>query len=345
MVDPFFWYACGIFFVVTLPFIIAGFYAARFKRAPPEMGMVIYRRKLGQGFVLKNILTGKGKFIVPFFQRVEFLPMDVRTLEIIAEDVVLDVKDTKLELDIKVVTQIRACSDPEGLRNAIEHQLELEDLEVNKMAKRILEKHIRLAGLKHTIYEVHQDRDHFASEVMKSAETEMHDKGLMIRSFVVMGIDDKIGFFDALGRFRTEAVMREAGVDVRKEWGDDFATPNPMVARGLYQVAKRHLERFDNIGAARVLRYTTMYDPANREYMIAYMKAVGEPIDPETTTVAAFKDFIRRREMTIDKAWEYHRQGKALLEEGRVDEAEEYFRKAITTDPFETAHRERYHNV
>ncbi|MGA1793163.1 MAG: tetratricopeptide repeat protein [Thermoplasmatota archaeon] len=336
---------CSMVFGATISMLMIAvmFYASRWKKVPPDMAMLIYKRKIGQGFVLKDILTSKGKFIVPFFQKIEFLPMDVRVLEISAEDVVHDVKETKLELDIKAVTQIKACSDPEGLRNAVEHQLQLRDRDVNRMGTKILEKHIRLVALRQRVYDVIWDRDQFASEIVKSAEDEMHSKGLITRSFVIKSIDDKIGFLDAMGRSRTESVMREAGKDVRNAWGGVFATPNPKVALGLYQVARIHLEKGDLISAVRKLRYATMYDPSNREYMIEYMRAVGEPVVAETTTVAAFKEFIRRRETAIDKAWEYHLQGKALMEEGRFEEAEIYFRKAMETDPFETAHKVSYH--
>ena len=68
-------------------------YASRYKKVPPNMAMVVYGRRQkamgGRGYQVKS---GGAKFIVPIFESVEWLRLDVRTLDLVVTDIVTDVK-------------------------------------------------------------------------------------------------------------------------------------------------------------------------------------------------------------------------------------------------------------
>ncbi|MGA1872677.1 MAG: SPFH domain-containing protein [Thermoplasmatota archaeon] len=326
---------------VFLLMVIGFIYMSGYRKVPPDMAMLVYRMKLGRGFVLKDILTGGGKFIIPVFQRTDFLLLDVRTLEMSAEDVVCDKSGSRIEIDIKAVTQIKACTDPEGLRNAVEHQLGLSPEDVNAMGLRILEKHTRLIALGRKVMWVFLDRDGFNEGVKQNALKDMRSKGLEVRNFIVKEIDSKSGVLDAVGRIRTEEIKRGAGgnpVD-----GRDYhpGRPNPQFALVMYQAARSRVEK--GLNPYRYIRVASFFDPENVEYISEYMRAVGEPVTADSLTPEGREEFILRREREIHDAWEEHYQGKTLMEAGRFREAEDHFRRAMEIDPFEDSHRLEYH--
>src|SRR5207249_2023048 len=58
-------------------------YASRYKKVPPNMAMVVYgRRQKGMGGRGYQVKSGGAKFIVPIFESVEWLRLDVRTLDL-----------------------------------------------------------------------------------------------------------------------------------------------------------------------------------------------------------------------------------------------------------------------
>src|SRR5204862_269417 len=68
-------------------------YASRYKKVPPNMAMVVYgRRQKGMGGRGYQVKSGGAKFIVPIFESVEWLRLDVRTLDLVVTDIVTDVK-------------------------------------------------------------------------------------------------------------------------------------------------------------------------------------------------------------------------------------------------------------
>ena len=94
--------------VILLAFVIMatfGIYAARYKKVPPDKAMVVYgKRQKGtkKGY---RVISGGAKFIVPILESYEFLPLDVRTLDVVVNDIVTDVKQSGAKINIKCVCQ------------------------------------------------------------------------------------------------------------------------------------------------------------------------------------------------------------------------------------------------
>ena len=60
---------------------LVGAYAARYKKVPPDAAMVVYGRGFGgKGY---DVRRGGGKFIVPILESYRFLPLGIRTLDVI----------------------------------------------------------------------------------------------------------------------------------------------------------------------------------------------------------------------------------------------------------------------
>ena len=80
--------AVFIFAFVIMAIIMV--YASRYKKVPPDKAMVVYgKRQAGKkGY---RVISGGAKFIVPIVESYEFLPLDVRTLDVVVRDIVTDV--------------------------------------------------------------------------------------------------------------------------------------------------------------------------------------------------------------------------------------------------------------
>jgi flotillin len=181
-------------------------YASRLKKVPPDKAMVVYGRG---GF---QLVTGGARFIWPVVQSYEFLPLDVRTLEVHVQEIVTDVKRSGARLNIKAVAQVKIASSEAILRTAAENLLHKTDAAINEIALKTLEGHARGVCAVLTIEEINSDRDSIASKIQNMAGNDLKNMGIEIRSFVIKEIEDAYGYLDALGIKRTEEVKRDARI-------------------------------------------------------------------------------------------------------------------------------------
>jgi flotillin len=187
-------------------------YAARYKKVPPDSAMVVYGRGAKKGARGYTVVSGGGKFILPVVQGFDFLPLDVRTLEISVTDIVTDVKTSGAQMNIKAVTQVKIASDEASLYTAAEQLLHKTDKEINEIAQKTLEGHVRGICATMTIEAINSDRDAVASHVQSQAAKDLRNMGIEIRSFVIRDIEDQYGYIKALGRKRTAEVKRDARI-------------------------------------------------------------------------------------------------------------------------------------
>ena len=102
--------------IVTVIFLFALMsvllvYAARYKKVPPDKAMVVYGRGMKPGVKIGyRVISGGGKFILPIVEAYEFLPLDVRTLDVVVSDIVTDVATSGAKINIKSVTQVKVSS-------------------------------------------------------------------------------------------------------------------------------------------------------------------------------------------------------------------------------------------
>ncbi len=197
-------------FVVIALFVT---YASRYKKVPPDKAMVVYGRKISskhkRGY---QVISGGGKFIVPVIESYEFLPLDVRTLDVHVRDIVTDVVSSGAKVNVKCVTQVKISSNIASLHTAAEHLLHKTDNEINEIAMKTLEGHVRGVCATMTIEEINSDRDKISLKIQNMAAKDLMNMGIEIRSFVVKDLEDEHGYLDALGIKRTEEVKRTARI-------------------------------------------------------------------------------------------------------------------------------------
>ncbi|MBI4416767.1 MAG: hypothetical protein HY557_07280 [Euryarchaeota archaeon] len=198
--------------IVVGIFLVFAIYASRYKKVPPDKAMVVYGRKVREGRVGYQVITGGGKFIVPIVEAYEFLPLDVRTLDVVVTDIVTDVRQSGAKMNIRAVAQVRISDDAATLRTAATQLLHKRDPEINEIALKTLEGHVRGICATLTIEQINSERDAIASQIQGLAANDLKNIGMEIRSFVIKEIDDAQGYLDALGVKRTEEVKRDARV-------------------------------------------------------------------------------------------------------------------------------------
>jgi len=186
-------------------------YAARYKKVPPDKAMVVYGRAFegGRGY---KVYSGGGRWIRPIIEAYEFLPLDVRTLDLVVQEIVTDVKLSGAKVNIKAVAQVRISDDPDTLRTAAGQLLHKKDVQIDEIALKTLEGHVRGICATLSIEQINSERDAVASQVQGLAANDLKNIGLEIRSFVIKEIEDERGYLDALGVKRTEEVKRDARI-------------------------------------------------------------------------------------------------------------------------------------
>lgn len=197
-------FLAGIFGPIVL-------YARRYKKVPPDKAMVVYgKRQIGKkGY---QVISGGAKFIWPIVESYEFLPLDVRTLDVNVNDIVTDVARSGAKVNIKTVAQVKVSSDPATLDTAAEHLLHKTDSEINEIAMKTLEGHVRGVCATLTVEQINSDRDAISSQIQTMAAADLKNMGIEIRSFVIRDLEDEHGYLDALGVKKTEEVKRDARI-------------------------------------------------------------------------------------------------------------------------------------
>ncbi len=202
----------GILLIVLAVVAIIVTYASRYKKVPPDKAMVVYGRRMRAGKRGYDVITGGGKFIVPIVESYEFLPLDVRTLDVHVRDIVTDVESSGAKVNVKSVTQVKVSSDRASLDTAAEHLLHKTDAEINEIAMKTLEGHVRGVCATMTVEDINSDRDTISMKIQNMAAKDLMNMGIEIRSFVIKEIEDEMGYLDALGIKRTEEVKRDARI-------------------------------------------------------------------------------------------------------------------------------------
>jgi len=175
------------------------------------MALVVYGRKVKQvGARGYSVISGGGRFVLPLVEDVAWLRLDVRTLDVVVNEIVTDVQRSGARINIRAVAQVKISSDLTTLLTAAENLLGKPDQEVNEIALKTVEGHVRGICATLTVEQINSDRDSIASKIQGLAGNDLKNMGIEIRSFVIKEIEDEYGYLAALGVKRTEEVKRDA---------------------------------------------------------------------------------------------------------------------------------------
>jgi len=263
-------------------------YAARYKKVPPDKAMVVYGRKMKPGVKIGyQVISGGGKFIIPVIESFEFLPLDVRTLDVNVNDIVTDVVTSGAKMNIRSVTQVKVSSEKNALYVAAEHLLHKSNAEINEIAMKTLEGHVRGVCATMTIESINSDREAISSRIQTQASGDLLNMGIEIRSFVIKEIEDEHGYLDALGIKRTEEVKRDARI------GKAIANREATIQEA---IAAQEAEKANAEAEAQVALY-------HRDRDITRQLAEAEVEKERANKEIAFdiQDSKRQQELVVEK--------------------------------------------
>jgi len=208
---------------LVIPAIVIGVLAvlgiafwARYKTVGPDEAMIVTGSMLGSRNTLSDetgrrikIVRGGGAFILPIFQKAEFVSLlshklDVSTPEVYTEQGVPVIADGVAIIKIGGAIEDVATAAEQFMGKPIEA--------LKGEAQEVLEGHLRAILGSMTVEEVYRNRDKFAQEVQGVAAKDLKKMGLQIVSFTIKDVRDKHGYLDALGKPRIAAVKRDAEI-------------------------------------------------------------------------------------------------------------------------------------
>jgi len=197
----------GLLFIV---FLFVMVWASRYTKVGPNQVLVISGRKhrISTGETVGfRIVKGGGVFVWPVLEKVDFLSLEIMTIDVKTPEV-YTIKGVPVLVD--GVAQVKVRGDDVSIRTASEQFLSKDAVEIQRVALQTLEGHLRAILGTLTVEEIYQNRDAFAGKVQEVAAGDMANMGLQIVSFTIRDIRDNQGYLDALGKPRTAQVKRDA---------------------------------------------------------------------------------------------------------------------------------------
>ncbi|MDF2814360.1 MAG: yuaG [Paenibacillus sp.] len=290
--------------VVGVIIVLGLAFWARYKTVSPDEAMVVTGAFLGTKNALIDesgrrikIVRGGGAFILPIFQKAEFLSLlshklDVSTPEVYTEQGVPVMADG--------VAIIKIGGSVEDVATAAEQYMGKPPEALRLEAQEVLEGHLRAILGTMTVEEVYRNRDKFAQEVQGVAARDLKKMGLQIVSFTIKDVRDKQGYLDALGKPRVAAVKRDAEIAQAEAIRD----ARVQKARAEEDGQKAELLRDTNIAEAnrekelKVASFKKDQDMAKAEADQAYH--IQEARSKQSVVEEQMKVEIVRKEREID---------------------------------------------
>ncbi|XEC96949.1 SPFH domain-containing protein [Paenibacillus tarimensis] len=313
--------------ILIIPAIVVGVivvlglaFWARFKTVSPDQAMIVTGSFLGSKNALIDetgrrikIVRGGGAFILPVFQKAEFLSLlshklDVSTPEVYTEQGVPVMADG--------VAIIKIGGSIEDVATAAEQFMGKPTEALKGEAQEVLEGHLRAILGSMTVEEVYRNRDKFAQEVQGVAAKDLKKMGLQIVSFTIKDLRDKHGYLDALGKPRIAVVKRDADIAEAEAVRD----ARIQKARAEEEGQKAELLRDTNIAEAskenqlKVASFKKEQDMAKAEADQAY--AIQEARAKQSVVEEQMRVELVRKEREIDL------EGKEILRREKQYDAE-----------------------
>lgn len=155
-----------------------------------------------------RIYHGGGTFVLPLFERVDVMSVELMTLELRTPEFF-----TKYGVPIVVdaIAQIKVRSDdPLAVATAAEMFLGKSASEMNEIAHQMMQGHLRGVISTLPFEEIHQSPEAFAQSVQRLTAADLAHMGIEVVSFTIREVRDPSGYLQALGRPQLAAVQKNA---------------------------------------------------------------------------------------------------------------------------------------
>ncbi len=194
-------------FLTALAFILVALivlFVMSYVKVRPDKAVIITGPKGSR------IVTGKATIRIPFFQRIDYLPLDLIQVDIRTSSAVPT--NEFINIFVDGVANIKIQSDEASIRLAGEIFLTRSLEDVKQIAKEVLEGNMREIIGQMKLRELVQNRDKFAEQVKLSALADMKKMGLDIINITIQNFADKNGVIDDLGVDNIAQIRKDASI-------------------------------------------------------------------------------------------------------------------------------------
>jgi len=179
-----------------------------------------------------KIITGRGTPVLPGFQTVRRLSLDLREAELAIDCVT----HQGIPLGIKGVVIFKVGDDFTSIANAARRFLDQQG-QMDQRVHNVFAGHLRAIVGNMTVEEMIRDREKLTSLTRQSSGVEMEKLGLIVDSLQIQEIEDPTGYITNLGRPHAAAVASQARI--AQAQADREATESEQQAEALKAAARR----------------------------------------------------------------------------------------------------------
>ena len=198
----------GVVVLVVLFLVMLLIARAWFKVARADEALVVSGRSqkdgAGNDSAVTVIVNGKA-LVNPITQRHETISLRSRQVSMTAEAQSAD----NVTLQVEAVAIVKIGSDPMLVRRAAE-RFASQDKAIEQFTTEQLEGALRGVVATLSVVELMRERKKFSDQIATDVSTELSEQGLILDSFQIKGIGDKVGYIQSLGTPQIESKRREA---------------------------------------------------------------------------------------------------------------------------------------
>ena len=185
--------------------IVGGLAATMYKKAPPNVAMVI------TGPRGSRTIIGQGAFVIPILQRVDYMSLENIQSDFTSRDEI-PTKDA-INIMVDAVANVAISKDPELLKIAASKFLGYKPDQIRQIITPVLEGNIREIISQTTLKELIQgDKKVFAERVIENVAPNLQDMGLELTTFNIQNFKDRNGVIDNLGLENTVQISKDAAI-------------------------------------------------------------------------------------------------------------------------------------
>lgn len=189
--------------VLVVLLIVVG--ANLYKKAPPNVAMVV----TGPGG--SKTVSGKGCFVIPIFQRVDYLSLANIQSDFQSRDEI-PTRDA-INVQVDAVANFCVSQDPDRMKLAASKFLGLTTDQIEEQVRPVLEGNIREIVSQTTLKELIQgDKKAFAQKVIENVSPNLNDMGLELTTFNIQNFHDRQGVIDNLGMENIVQISKDASI-------------------------------------------------------------------------------------------------------------------------------------
>ncbi|MBI2705274.1 MAG: flotillin family protein [Actinobacteria bacterium] len=230
--DTWIWAGIGLTIIVVFVILLK----VLWRVAEPNEAMVISGLGAHGGHAVEGmnfrIITGGGALVIPAFQVVRRLSLDLREADLAIECVT----HQGIPLGIRGVVIYKVGDDTASIANAARRFLD-QQADMNQRVHNVFSGHLRAIVGNMTVEEMIRDREKLTELTRASSGTEMEKLGLIVDSLQIQEIDDPTGYITNLGRPHAAAVESQARIAQAE--ADEAATKREQEADARKANARR----------------------------------------------------------------------------------------------------------